>query len=111
MSISPFSARPASSREPQRRPRLALLIAAVGISATLLAYAISPGLRHAVSHATHSVKHAVSNVLDHDRAAKRARALHSPAPAPGLRSHRPQSSSSPTRAPSSTSAGPAITAP
>ncbi|HWX52015.1 MAG TPA: hypothetical protein VNY34_01900 [Solirubrobacteraceae bacterium] len=76
MSISPFNARPAPapggpSRIAQGRPRLALIIATVGIAATLLAYAISPGVRHAVSHATHSVKHAMGNVLDHD-ATKRA---------------------------------------
>jgi len=45
-----------------------LLIATLGIAATLLAYAISPGVRHAVGHAAHSVKHAVSNVFDHDKA-------------------------------------------
>ncbi|TMK25297.1 MAG: hypothetical protein E6G62_05705 [Actinobacteria bacterium] len=71
MSISPFSARPAPSNGErpgigQRRTRLALAIATIGIAATLLAYAISPGVRHAVSHATHSVKHAVGNVLDRD---------------------------------------------
>jgi hypothetical protein len=71
MSISPFSARPAPSDGDgsgigQRRARLALLIATIGIAATLLAYAVSPGVRHAVSHATHSVKHAVGNVIDHD---------------------------------------------
>jgi hypothetical protein len=71
MSISPFSARPAPSpgdapENGQPRSRLAVIIAAVGISATLLAYAIAPGVRHAVSHAAHSVKHAVGNVLDHD---------------------------------------------
>src|ERR1700716_1712016 len=83
MSISPFSARPAPSGGDRPgigrgRARLALAIATVGIAATLLAYAISPGVRHAVSHATHSVKHAVGNVLDHD-AAKRA---HRAQPAP-----------------------------
>src|ERR1700704_6593123 len=93
MSISPFSARPAPSGGDRPgigrgRARLALAIAAVGIAATLLAYAISPGVRHAVSHATHSVKHAVGNVLDHDQV-KHPRPLHSPAPAPGLRSHHP----------------------
>jgi hypothetical protein len=71
MSISPFSARPAPSGGDrseigQRRARLAIAIATVGIAATLLAYAISPGVRHAVSHAAHSVKHAVGRVLDHD---------------------------------------------
>jgi hypothetical protein len=73
MSISPFSVRPApgpggGSQTSKRRTRLALIIATVGIAATLLAYAIAPGVRHAVSHATHSVKHAVGNVLDHDTA-------------------------------------------
>jgi hypothetical protein len=83
MSISPFSARPAPSGDGRpgigrQRARLALAIATVGIAATLLAYAISPGVRHAVSHATHSVKHAVGNVLDHD-ASKKA---HRTQPAP-----------------------------
>ncbi len=67
MAISPFSARPASPEGERRRARLALLIATVGIVAILLAYAISPGVRHAVSHAAHSVKHAVGHVLDNDR--------------------------------------------
>src|ERR1700674_1055347 len=66
MSISPFSTRPASPEGESRRTRLALLAAAVGIAATLLAYAVSPGVRHAVGHATHSVKHAVSRVFDRD---------------------------------------------
>jgi hypothetical protein len=66
MAISPFPARPASPGGEQRRARLVAAIAVLGIAATLLAYAISPGVRHAVSHATHSVKHAVGNVLDHD---------------------------------------------
>jgi hypothetical protein len=72
MSISPFSTRPASPESESRRTRLALAIAAVGICATLLAYALSPGVRHAVGHAAHSVNHAVGNVLDRDRD-KRAR--------------------------------------
>jgi hypothetical protein len=66
MSISPFSARPASSDGDSRRARLVVIIATLGIAATLLAYAVSPGVRHAVSHAAHSVKHAVGRVLDHD---------------------------------------------
>ena len=66
MSISPFSARPASPGGEARRARLALAIAIVGIGATLLAYALSPGVRHAVSHAAHSVKHAAGVVLDKD---------------------------------------------
>jgi hypothetical protein len=66
MSIAPFGARPASPPSERRRTRLALIIASVGIAATLLAYAVSPGVRHAVSHAAHSVKHAVGNVIDRD---------------------------------------------
>jgi hypothetical protein len=66
MAISPFSARPASPEGESRRARLAIAIATLGIVATLLAYAISPGVRHAVSHAAHSVKHAVGHVLDND---------------------------------------------
>jgi hypothetical protein len=45
---------------------MAIAIATVGIMATLLAYAISPGVRHAVGHAAHSVRHAVGHVLDPD---------------------------------------------
>jgi hypothetical protein len=83
MSMAPFGTRPVSPQSERRRTRLALAIASLGIAATLLAYAVSPGVRHAVSHAAHSVKHAVSRVLDHD-AAKHARAKHAikrPAPA------------------------------
>jgi hypothetical protein len=71
MSIAPFSTRP-TPRDgiSPTRTRLALAIATVGIAATLLAYAASPGVRHAVGHAEHSVKHAVSNVFDHDHAAR-----------------------------------------
>jgi hypothetical protein len=69
MAISPFSARPASPGSDRSRARLALAIAMVGIAATLLAYAISPGVRHAVGHAAHSVNHAVSHVFDPDNAA------------------------------------------
>lgn len=70
MSISPFSARPASPEGESRRTRLALLAATVGIAATLLAYAVSPGVRHAVGHAEHSVRHAVSRVFEHHHEAK-----------------------------------------
>jgi hypothetical protein len=66
MAISPFSARPASPGGERRRARLAVALVTLGIAATLLAYAISPGVRHAVSHAAHSVKHAVGHVLDND---------------------------------------------
>jgi len=68
MSIAPFGARPTTPQSERRRTRLALAIATVGIAATLLAYAVSPGVRHAVSHAAHSVKHAVSRALDRDTA-------------------------------------------
>jgi hypothetical protein len=70
MSISPLSTRPASPEGEPRRTRLALAIAAVGIAATLLAYAISPGVRHAVGHAEHSVRHVVGHVLDRDQVSR-----------------------------------------
>jgi type II secretory pathway pseudopilin PulG len=76
MSISPFSARPTSPDSEGKRVRLIVAIAILGIAATLLAYAISPGVRHAVGHAAHSVKGTVSHVLDHDQT------KHSPAPHP-----------------------------
>jgi hypothetical protein len=69
MAISPFNARPASPEGERRRARLAVAIATVGIIAILLAYAASPGVRHTVSHAAHSVKHAVSHVFDPDHTA------------------------------------------
>lgn len=74
MAISPFSARPTSPQGERRRTRLVVLIATLGIAATLLAYALSPGVRHAVGHAAHSVKGAVTRVLDHDhgKSVKRA---------------------------------------
>ena len=80
MSIAPFSARPVMPASERRRARLVALIVAIGIGATLLAYAISPGVRHAVGHAAHSVRHAVSHVLDPD--AGKHRAL-TPAARPG----------------------------
>jgi hypothetical protein len=64
MSISPFSVRPTSPANERRRTRLVLMIAMLGIVATLLAYAISPGVRREVRHAAHSVGH----VLDRDKA-------------------------------------------
>jgi hypothetical protein len=70
MAISPFTARPASPDGERRRARLALLIATVGIAAILLAYAISPSVRHAVGHAAHSVKHAVGHVFEHHHKAR-----------------------------------------
>ncbi len=96
MSTSPFSARPASPESERRRARLIVAIAAAGIAATLLAYAISPGVRHAVGHAAHSVKHAVGHVFDPDEGVHhkprpqlhvvtplRPRAAREPAPANG----------------------------
>jgi hypothetical protein len=70
MAISPFNVRPASPEGERRRARLAIVIATIGIAAILLAYAVSPGVRHAVGHAAHSVNHAVGNVLDKDQHAK-----------------------------------------
>jgi hypothetical protein len=78
MSISPFSARPVSPQGERRRARLVVAIATLGIAATLLAYAISPGVRHAVSHAAHSVKHAVGNVIDKDVSKPRAKPAQAP---------------------------------
>jgi hypothetical protein len=67
MSISPLHASPLTPENESRRARLVAAIALLGIMATLLAYAISPGVRHDVGHAAHSVKGAVGNVLDHDQ--------------------------------------------
>jgi hypothetical protein len=69
MSISPFSARPVSPQDERRRARLVVLLVALGLAASLLAYAISPSVRHAVGHAAHSVNGAVGHVLDRDNAA------------------------------------------
>jgi len=73
MSISSFGTRPAFPASESRRARLAAMVAMVGIAATLLAYAISPGVRHAVRHAEHGVKGVVNRVFDRDEKA-RARA-------------------------------------
>jgi hypothetical protein len=70
MSISSFGARPSSPASEARRARLAALVAIIGIAATLLAYAISPGVRHAVRHAEHGVKGVVNRVFDHDEKAR-----------------------------------------
>jgi hypothetical protein len=79
MSMTPFGAPPTFPHTERSRARLAALIATLGIAATLLAYAVSPGVRHAVGHATTSVKHAVTGVLDRD-ADKHARTKKQPAP-------------------------------
>jgi hypothetical protein len=75
MSISPFSARPGAPASEPRSARLVVVLVAIGIAASLLAYAISPSVRHAVGHAAHSVGHA----LDRDRNE------HAKKPAPGVR--------------------------
>jgi type II secretory pathway pseudopilin PulG len=67
MSIAPFHAGPLTPQNERGRARLVLAIALLGIVATLLAYAISPGVRRDVSHAAHSVRGAVGRVLDHDQ--------------------------------------------
>ena len=46
------------------------MVAIIGIAATLLAYAISPGVRHAVRHAEHGVKGVVNRVFDRDDKAR-----------------------------------------
>jgi len=66
MSFPPFAARPLKPDSESRRARLVIAIAVIGIAATLLAYAVSPSVRHAVSHAAHSVKKAVTHVVDPD---------------------------------------------
>ena len=70
MSISPFGARPVPSGSDSHRTRLAVIVVSLGIAATLLAYAVSPGVRHAVSHAERSMKHAIVKVFDKDEGAK-----------------------------------------
>jgi hypothetical protein len=80
--MSPGKSTPEAER---RRARLVLAICIVGIAAALLAYAISPGVRHAVGHAAHSVKHAVSHVFDPDTPTKHAshHRVHLVSPLPG----------------------------
>ena len=93
MSISPFATPPASPASESRRARLAAMVAIVGIAATLLAYAISPGVRHAVRHAEHGVKGVVNRVFDRDEKA-RARARR---PAHSTRSSSPERAQPPGR--------------
>jgi hypothetical protein len=99
MSIGPLSRWPATRQGESRRTRLAILIGVAGIAAILLAYALSPGVRHAVGHAERSVKHAVSRVFDRDQQARRA--TRHPA-GPASRAHplagsRPAPAGGPTR--------------
>jgi hypothetical protein len=76
MSISPFTARPTSPQTERRRTRLVVLLVTLGIAASLLAYTVSPGVRHAVGHAAHSVKGAVGHVFDRDRDTPAGKAAH-----------------------------------
>jgi hypothetical protein len=105
MSIAPFSPHPAhapADAQGSWRTRLAVASATVGIAATVLAYAISADLRHAVSHAEHSVGHAVSRVFDHDTARKGAQRLATRKPAPARRTLSTHTrTASPARSPSS----------
>lgn len=71
-----------------------LVIAIAGIAATLLAYALSAGVRHAVGHAEHSVKHAVGHVFDRDEGAH-ARAKHPARPASRGKATQPGRSTAP----------------
>jgi hypothetical protein len=86
MAMSPFSVPPSSPANAGRRARIVLALVALGIAASLLAYAISPSVRHAVTHAAHSVGH----VLDRD-AKKRATTPTGTAPAPAPQTHSGQS--------------------
>src|SRR5437879_7907887 len=75
MAISPFAARPPWMQDERARTRVALALATMGIAASLLAYAVSPAVRHAVGHAAHSMRRAVGHVLDRDsKPAKRVSA-------------------------------------
>jgi hypothetical protein len=80
-SMSPLSARPGTPEGEARRARIVVLLVVLGVSASLLAYALSPGVRHAVSHAAHSVKRAVGHVFDRD-AGEKAKPKHTTPPAP-----------------------------
>jgi len=55
MPIAPFVPRPVPRELEARRSRLAVVAALVGIAAVLLAYAVSPGVRHAVDKVTDRV--------------------------------------------------------
>lgn len=69
MPLAPFAPHP-DPEQASRRGRVAVLLAVMGIGAALLAYAISPSVRHAVKRAAHSVGHAVTHVFkDNDRRA------------------------------------------
>ncbi|MGH2832288.1 MAG: TlpA family protein disulfide reductase [Solirubrobacteraceae bacterium] len=74
MPLLPFRTSPPSTASDSRRARLAIAAGLVGILAALLAYAISPTVRHAVKHAAGSVRHAVARVF-HDEDRRQAPAL------------------------------------
>lgn len=74
MPLLPFRTSPSATPGDSRRARLALAAGLVGILAALLAYTISPTVRHAVKHAAGSVRHAVARVF-HDEDRRRAPAL------------------------------------
>jgi peroxiredoxin len=63
MPLAPFAPRPAPGEDQPRRARLAVALALVGIGAALLAYVISPSVRHAVKRAARSLGHAVTHVF------------------------------------------------
>ena len=77
MSISPFPARPGSPETETRRARIVVGLVVLGIAASLLAYAISPSVRHAVKRAAHSVGH----VFDKDDHPATKKPAAKPAPA------------------------------
>jgi len=63
--LPPGGADAARARE-RERARLIVIIAVLGIAAMLIAYAVAPGVRHAVGRAAHGV----SSVFDHDTSKK-----------------------------------------
>ena len=68
----------AAAREREReRARLIVIITVLGIVAMLVAYSVSPGVRHAVGRAAHGV----SNVFDHDTSKKHT-GTRAPPPSP-----------------------------
>jgi putative hydroxymethylpyrimidine transport system substrate-binding protein len=64
MSIAPFAQWPRQREVDEHRARLAVLAAVLGIAASLVAYAIAPGVGHVVKHAEVSVRHAVTHAVD-----------------------------------------------
>jgi peroxiredoxin len=57
MPFAPLRPAPSSREVEARRARLAVIAASIGIGAALLAYAISPSVRHAIKHAVKRVLH------------------------------------------------------